>query len=132
MLLGSTGTWHQHPGAFQTAWHFTTHGQPIGKTGRKNREGKATQGDVMIYVNKSIPVPHVCPELYGKLLVKDPMYMPDPVVELGESMEQVAQKFHDTKKYNLPVLDQGKYGGFVSRANVFSAYREMLKDVSEE
>jgi hypothetical protein len=27
--------WHQHLGAFQTAWHFTTHGQPIGKTGRK-------------------------------------------------------------------------------------------------
>jgi len=26
---------HQHLGPFQTAWHFTTHGQPIGKTGRK-------------------------------------------------------------------------------------------------
>jgi len=58
MLLGSTGTWHQHLGAFQTARHFTTHGQPIGKTGRKNRERKATQGNGMIYLNKSIPVPH--------------------------------------------------------------------------
>jgi len=58
MLLGGTGTWHQHLGAFQTAWHFTTHGQPIGKTGRKNRERKATQGIGVIYVNKSIPVPH--------------------------------------------------------------------------
>jgi len=38
MLLGGTGT-----------WHFTTHGQPIGKTGLKNRERKATQGDGMIY-----------------------------------------------------------------------------------
>jgi hypothetical protein len=58
LALGSTGTWHQHLGAFQTAWHFTTHRQPIGKTGRKNRERKATQGIGMIYVNKSIPVPH--------------------------------------------------------------------------
>jgi len=57
-LLGSTGTWHQHLGAFQRALHFTTHGRPIGKTGRKNRERKATQGHGMIYVNKSIPVPH--------------------------------------------------------------------------
>ncbi len=48
---------HQHLGAFQTSWHFTTHGQPIGKTGRTNRERKATQGEGMIYVNISIPVP---------------------------------------------------------------------------
>jgi hypothetical protein len=57
MLVGSTGTWHQHLGAFQAAWHFTTHGQPIGKTGRKNRERKATQVDGIVYVNISIPVP---------------------------------------------------------------------------
>jgi hypothetical protein len=57
MLLGSTGTWYQHFGAFQTAWDFTTHGQPIGKTRRKNCEGKATQDIGMIYINKSIPVP---------------------------------------------------------------------------
>jgi hypothetical protein len=67
MLVGSTGTWHQHLGAFQMAWHFTTHGQPIGKTGRKNRERKATQGDGIIYVNKSIPVPYVSPNALYKL-----------------------------------------------------------------
>ncbi|MCX6272232.1 MAG: chloride channel protein [Bacteroidetes bacterium] len=71
-------------------------------------------------------------ELYGKVLVKDLMYIPDAVVQLGESMEEVARKFHDTENYNLPVLDHGKYVGFVSRANVFSAYREILKDASEE
>lgn len=40
---------------------FTTHGWPIGKTGRKNCEGKATQGNGMIYVNKTIPVPQAVP-----------------------------------------------------------------------
>jgi hypothetical protein len=59
MLPGSTGTWHQHLGAFQTAWHFITCGQPIGKTGRKNRERKSTQGDGIVYVNKSILAPYV-------------------------------------------------------------------------
>ncbi|HRY32557.1 MAG TPA: chloride channel protein [Bacteroidales bacterium] len=72
------------------------------------------------------------PELYGRVLISDLMYMPDPVVQLGESMEEVARKFHDTENYNLPVLDHGKYVGFVSRANVFSAYREMIRESSEE
>jgi len=31
----------------KTAWHFTTHGGPIGKMGRKYSERKATQGDGM-------------------------------------------------------------------------------------
>jgi len=35
MLLGSPGTWHQHLGAFQKAWHFTTYGQSVGYTGQK-------------------------------------------------------------------------------------------------
>ncbi len=72
------------------------------------------------------------PELYGRVLISELMYMPDPVVQLGESMEEVAGKFHDTDNYNLPVLDHGKYVGFVSRANFFSAYREMIKESSEE
>ncbi|MHC1706344.1 MAG: chloride channel protein [Bacteroidales bacterium] len=71
-------------------------------------------------------------ELYGKVLVKDLMYMPDTLVEMGESMEEVAQKFHDTEHYNLPVLQNGKYIGFISRANLFSAYREKMKETSEE
>ena len=71
-------------------------------------------------------------ELYGKVLIKDIMYMPDTLVELGESMESVARKFHDTPHYNLPVLHEGKYVGFVSRANFFTVYREMLKELTEE
>ncbi|MFH1991524.1 MAG: transposase [Pseudomonadota bacterium] len=47
----------QHLGAVQKAWHFATHGQSIGKTGRKDREREGTQDDGMTYVNISIPVP---------------------------------------------------------------------------
>jgi CIC family chloride channel protein len=69
---------------------------------------------------------------YDKVLVDELMYMPSPVVSPQESMEQVAQKFQSTKHYNLPVLDNGKYIGFVSRANVFSAYRRLLRAFSED
>ena len=60
------------------------------------------------------------------------MFMPPPVVSQNESMEDVAKKFQKTDNYNLPVVDNGKYIGFVSRANVFSAYRELLKKFSDD
>jgi CIC family chloride channel protein len=69
---------------------------------------------------------------YDKVSVKELMYMPSPVVTPDESMEDVAQKFQTTKHYNLPVIENGKYRGFVSRANVFSAYRRLLRSFSEE
>lgn len=45
-------------------------------------------------------------------------------------MDVVMDKFRKTGYYNLPVIDNGKYVGFVSRANIFSAYRKTLIDVS--
>ena len=71
-------------------------------------------------------------DLYDKTLVRDLMFMPSPLVELSESMEEVAEKFQETGNYNLPVTDKGKYVGFVSRAKVFSSYRRMLKHFSED
>jgi CIC family chloride channel protein len=59
------------------------------------------------------------------------MFMPDPLVNPDESMEEVAKKFSETSNFNLPVVKDGKYLGFVSRANVFSKYRELLKEFSE-
>lgn len=53
-------------------------------------------------------------------------------VSVNEPMDSVMEKFRKTGYYNLPVVDQGKYLGFVSRANIFNAYRKVLKDVSME
>jgi len=71
-------------------------------------------------------------ELYDNTNVASLMYMPDPVVNPYESMEDVAHKFQVTGHYNLPVIDDGKYVGFVSRARIFSTYRKLLKEFSEE
>lgn len=72
------------------------------------------------------------PEMYDKVKVSDLMFMPQPTVSPDESMEDVAQKFQNSSHYNLPVLRDGKYVGFVSRANVFSRYRQMIKHFSED
>lgn len=53
-------------------------------------------------------------------------------VNVDDPMETVMEKFNQTGHYNLVVLDRGKYVGFVSRANVFNAYRQTLIDVSQE
>ena len=71
-------------------------------------------------------------ELYETTFVQDLMFMPEPSVAPDESMEAVASKFQNSAHYNLPVLEDGKYVGFVSRANVFSKYRTMIKEFSED
>jgi chloride channel protein, CIC family len=72
------------------------------------------------------------PELYDTIVVKNLMVKPATFVSPDDSMETVAAKFSDYDKYNLPVLEDGKYIGFVSRANVFSTYREMVRKFSED
>ncbi|MBL7905732.1 MAG: chloride channel protein [Bacteroidales bacterium] len=71
-------------------------------------------------------------ELYNNTYVRNLMFMPEPLVNISETMEDVAQKFGECAHYNLPVLDQGKYVGFVSRANVFSAYRNRVREASQD
>ncbi|HCU20672.1 MAG: chloride channel protein [Bacteroidetes bacterium GWE2_42_24] len=70
--------------------------------------------------------------LYNEITVRQLMFMPDVSVSPDDSMEDVASVFQQTAHYNLPVIKDGKYVGFVSRANVFSRYRRLLKDSSDE
>ena len=72
------------------------------------------------------------PELYDEKTVSSMMFMPGTSIDPEESMEEVARKFQETRNYNLPVLKDGKYIGFISRANVFSEYRKLLRDFSDE
>lgn len=71
-------------------------------------------------------------EKYDSIFIKDLMFMPDPLVDPDESMEDIARKFSESGNYNLPVIKDGKYLGFVSRAKIFSTYRDLLKEFSEE
>ena len=71
-------------------------------------------------------------EMYDSTLVKNLMFMPSKVVEWEDDMETIAAKFQHSGKYNLVVLKDGKYIGFVSRANVFSQYRKLLKEFSDD
>jgi len=68
--------------------------------------------------------------MYETTYVRNLMYFPVNVVSPSDSMETIVQKIQKSGHYNVPVLKDGKYIGFVSRANVFSKYRKMLKEFS--
>lgn len=72
------------------------------------------------------------PELYQEILIKELLYVPTQLVNRRDSMEEVAQKFNTSGKYVLAVVDEDKYLGFVSRSNVFSKYRRLIKHFSED
>jgi CIC family chloride channel protein len=72
------------------------------------------------------------PELYDTTKVNTLMYFPVNFVSPDDSMEEIVQKFQSSGHFNLPVLKEGKYIGFVSRANVLSKYRKLLKHFSED
>ena len=71
-------------------------------------------------------------EAYEELQVSDLMVVPRGTVSSKDSMDKVMEKFETTEAWNLPVVDEGKYIGFVSKSKLFSAYRNLLKEFYEE
>jgi CIC family chloride channel protein len=69
---------------------------------------------------------------YQELTVRDLMVVPAATLDLGDQMDQVMAKFDRTQAWNLPVMNGGRYVGFVSRSKLFGAYRNWLQAVSED
>ena len=54
-------------------------------------------------------------------------------IQPDENMDSVMRKFEKTGAWNLPVVDEDRrYCGFLSKSKIFSAYREELKDFSQD
>ena len=72
-------------------------------------------------------------ELYDKRHVYNYMRTAPEYVHPDEPMESVMRKFEKSGAWNLPVVDKGRvYLGFLSKSKIFSAYREELKDFSQD
>jgi chloride channel protein, CIC family len=72
------------------------------------------------------------PELYDKISVREVMTIPPSYIDIREKGDVVLETFTRTGAWNLPVLDEGRYVGFISKSRIYSAYREQLKQFSEE
>lgn len=64
--------------------------------------------------------------------VENIMVYPDYVINYDESMESIVKKFEESHKYNIVIVEDGKYLGYISRANVFTTYQATLKEISAE
>lgn len=65
-------------------------------------------------------------ELYDKILVKEIMETDLEVVNIGERMENVMKKFEITDAWSLPVLDEKRFVGMLSKSTIFFKYRNEL------
>lgn len=67
-------------------------------------------------------------QLYDVALVYDVMAAPGPCLNAGDSLADATKLFEKWHAWNLPVLKNGKYIGFVSKSGVFDRYRNMLRN----
>lgn len=72
------------------------------------------------------------PDLYKKMYVSKFMTTPPATIQVGDTMESVMKTFDRTSAWNLPVVEDGKYIGFVSKSKIFNSYRRVLRHYSED
>jgi CIC family chloride channel protein len=72
-------------------------------------------------------------DLYEKAKVYNYMRSAPEYVHPDEPMDSVMRKFEKTGAWNLPVVEADRrYLGFVSKSKIFNAYREELRDFSQD
>lgn len=71
-------------------------------------------------------------ELYDKLDITEIMQVPPATISKNDKMEKVLEVFEKTSAWNLPVTENGRYLGFISRSKIFSSYRSILKEFSDD
>lgn len=71
-------------------------------------------------------------DMYDKVYVKELMRKPFATIAPEEAMELVMKKFDETGAWNLPVLNEGKYIGFISKSSIFVQYRNRLIKTTSE
>lgn len=70
--------------------------------------------------------------LYESVYVRSLMHSPPNVINYKkDNMKVIMRKFQDSSAWNLPVLKDGKFMGFVSKSKLLSVYRRELIRVSD-
>lgn len=69
--------------------------------------------------------------LYKKIHANDIMQDPSEIIDLDkDSMKVIMKKFQDSGAWNLPVIKNEKYYGFISKSKLLTAYRRKLIEYS--
>lgn len=66
-------------------------------------------------------------DLYGDVRAYEIMQPAPEVIDLDkDKMTEIMQKFQDSSAWNLPVIKDGKYFGFISKSKLLTTYRRQL------
>ncbi|WP_417362541.1 chloride channel protein [Galbibacter sp.] len=71
-------------------------------------------------------------KLYDEVKASEVMQNPPAVIEIEkDKMTKVMQKFQDSGAWNLPVIKNNRYYGFISKSKLLTAYRRKLISFTE-
>ncbi len=69
--------------------------------------------------------------LYSEITARELMQNPPAIINLEQDrMTDVMKKFQETGAWNLPVVSENSYFGFISKSKLLTAYRRKLIDFS--
>jgi len=71
-------------------------------------------------------------EKQKNIRVRQLMHSPPEILFSTENMQSAMEKFERSGAWNLPVVENNTYLGFVSKAKIFNAYRKKLQRQKEE
>ena len=61
------------------------------------------------------------PDMYDDVMIESLMVLPRDYISVNDSMDEVMKKFTTSNAWNLPVLENDKYVGYVSKSKLFNA-----------
>jgi len=69
--------------------------------------------------------------LYNTVIAREVMQKPPEVIVVGKDrMTDIMKKFQKSSAWNLPVIENNKYIGFISKSKLLTAYRNKLIEVT--
>ncbi|MBO7594656.1 MAG: chloride channel protein [Salinivirgaceae bacterium] len=71
-------------------------------------------------------------EMYDTTYVYELMTMPPDIIKITDTMDIVMDKFEKSGAWNLPVVRNGLYVGYLSKSKIYTAYRKVLLNFAEE
>lgn len=91
-------------------------------------ENKSLQGIILLDDIRPIMFDQ---KLYDEVLAIDIMQNPPEIIDLDEDkMTDIMRKFQDSSAWNLPVIKEGIYIGFISKSKLLTVYRRKLIEVT--
>ena len=65
-------------------------------------------------------------EKQDSITIRSLMHSPPEILFSNENMQRAMEKFEKSGAWNLPVVEDGQYLGFVSKSRIFNSYRKRL------